>query len=158
MLAISMILVLVVFDQWTKYYIVSNFNLYQSKPIIENFFHLTYITNDGMAFGLDFPGGSFLFNLVSISLTVFLGWYYWQERNSNIILRISLLCILAGAIGNLIDRVLFGTVVDFFDFMIGGYHWYVFNIADSSVTVGMFLYIYFSIKHQSNTKPLINTE
>jgi len=42
--------------------------------------------------------------------------------------------------------------------MIGGYHWYVFNIADSSVTVGMFLYILFSIKHQSNTKPLINTE
>ena len=69
----------------------------------------------GMAFGLDFPGGSFLFNLVSISLTIFLGWYYWQERNSNIILRISLLCILAGAIGNLIDRVLFGTVVDFFE-------------------------------------------
>ena len=57
-----------------------------------------------------------------------------------------------------IDRIFFGTVVDFFDFMIRGYHWYVFNIADSSVTVGMFLYIFFSIKYQSKTKPLINTE
>ena len=52
-----MILTLVTIDQWTKYYISSNFNLYQSKPVIENFFHLTYITNDGMAFGLSFPGG-----------------------------------------------------------------------------------------------------
>ena len=57
MLIISMILTLVTIDQWTKYYISSNFNLYQSKPVIENFFHLTYITNDGMAFGLSFPGG-----------------------------------------------------------------------------------------------------
>ena len=73
-------------------------------------------------------------------------------------LRISLLCILAGAIGNLIDRIIFGTVVDFLDFMIGGYHWYVFNIADSSVTVGMCLYILFSVKYQSKDKPLINTE
>ncbi len=150
--------VIVAVDQLTKAVVRNNMSIGESIPIINNFFHLTYITNDGMAFGLDFPGGSFLFNLVSISLTIFLGWYYWQERNSNIILRISLLCILAGAIGNLIDRVLFGTVVDFFDFMIGGYHWYVFNIADSSVTVGMFLYILFSIKYQSNTKPLINTE
>ena len=54
MLIITMILTLVTIDQWTKHYISSNFNLYQSKPVIENFFHLTYITNDGMAFGLSF--------------------------------------------------------------------------------------------------------
>ena len=150
--------VIVAIDQLTKAVVRNNMFIGESKPIINNFFHLTYITNDGMAFGLDFPGGSLLFNFVSISLTIFLIWYYWQERNSNIMLRISLLCILAGAIGNLIDRILFGTVVDFLDFMIGGYHWYVFNIADSSVTVGMCLYILFSIKYQSKVKPIINTE
>jgi len=141
--------VIVAIDQLTKAAVRNNMYIGESKPIINNFFHLTYITNDGMAFGLDFPGVSFVFNFVSVSLTVFLAWYYWQERNSNIILRISLLCILSGAIGNLIDRIFFGTVVDFLDFMIGGYHWYVFNIADSSVSVGMFLYILFSIKYQS---------
>tara|TARA_B100001146_G_C16200223_1_gene444038 strand:- start:3058 stop:3519 length:462 start_codon:yes stop_codon:yes gene_type:complete len=150
--------VIVAIDQLTKAVVRNNMFIGESKPIINNFFHLTYITNDGMAFGLDFPGGNFLFNFVSISLTIFLIWYYWQERNSNIMLRISLLCILAGAIGNLIDRILFGTVVDFLDFMIGGYHWYVFNIADSSVTVGMCLYILFSIKYQSKAKPKIKTE
>ena len=72
MLAISMILVLVLFDQWTKYYIVSNFNLYQSKPIIENFFHLTYITNDGMAFGLSFPGGKQVLLIMTVILTFFI--------------------------------------------------------------------------------------
>jgi signal peptidase II len=52
--------------------------------------------------------------------------------------------ILAGAVGNLIDRLLFGKVVDFFDFMLGDYHWYIFNVADSAVTIGMILFLYFS--------------
>ena len=57
MVIFSIIFTLVALDQWTKYFIKTNFSLYQSKPVIENFFHLTYITNDGMAFGLSFPGG-----------------------------------------------------------------------------------------------------
>ena len=69
--------VIVAVDQLTKAVVRNNMSIGESIPIINNFFHLTYITNDGMAFGLDFPGGSFLFNLVSISLTIFLGWYYW---------------------------------------------------------------------------------
>ena len=59
-------------------------------------------------------------------------------------MRLSLALILAGAVGNLIDRLLFGQVVDFFDFMIGDYHWYIFNVADSAVTIGMILFLYFS--------------
>ena len=86
-------------------------------------------------------------------MTVFLGWYFWQQKDSHFTLRLSLAWILAGAIGNLIDRVLFGTVVDFFDFMIGSYHWYIFNVADASVTVGMVLYIYSSIIIQSEVNP-----
>ena len=64
--------VIVAIDQLTKAVVRNNMFIGESKPIINNFFHLTYITNDGMAFGLDFPGGSFLFNFVSISLTIFL--------------------------------------------------------------------------------------
>ena len=142
MLAISMILALVLFDQWTKYYIVSNFNLYQSKPIIENFFHLTYITNDGMAFGINFPFGIYVFSTISLIFTVFLFWYLWTIKEDGIVIRTGVALIIAGAVGNLIDRIFLGSVVDFLDFMIGNYHWYVFNFADSYVTVGMGFILY----------------
>ena len=145
--------VIVVIDQITKAVTRSTMMLGESKPIIKNFFHFTYVTNDGMAFGLNFPGGIYFFTSVSLLMTVFLGWYFWQQKESDLTLRLSLALILAGAIGNLIDRVLFGTVVDFFDFMIGSYHWYIFNVADASVTIGMVLYIYSSIIIQSEVNP-----
>ena len=145
--------VIVVIDQITKAVTRNTMLLGESKPVIQNFFHFTYVTNDGMAFGLNFPGGMYLFTLVSLLMTVFLVWYFWQEKDSDLTLRLSLALILAGAIGNLIDRMLFGTVVDFFDFMIGSYHWYIFNVADASVTIGMVLYIYSSIITQSEVNP-----
>ena len=145
MLIISMILALVAFDQWTKYYIVSNFNLYQSKPIIENFFHITYITNDGMAFGLSFPGGKQVLLIMTVILTLFIITFLWKERKGHPLIKYGLVFILSGAFGNLIDRFLNGKVVDFLDFMVGNFHWYVFNIADSSVTIGMILFISHSI-------------
>ena len=145
--------VIVVIDQITKAVTRSEMMLGESRPVIKNFFHFTYITNDGMAFGLNFPGGIYFFTSVSLLMTVFLGWYFWQQKDSDLTLRLSLALILAGAIGNLIDRMLFGTVVDFFDFMIGSYHWYIFNVADASVTIGMVLYIYSSIITQSEVNP-----
>ena len=145
--------VIVVIDQITKAVTRSTMMLGESKPVIQNFFHFTYVTNDGMAFGLNFPGGIYFFTSVSLLMTVFLGWYFWQQKESDLTLRLSLALILAGAIGNLIDRILFGTVVDFFDFMIGSYHWYIFNVADASVTIGMVLYIYSSIIIQSEINP-----
>ena len=143
----------VVIDQITKAVTRSEMMLGESRPVIKNFFHFTYITNDGMAFGLNFPGGIYFFTSVSILMNVFLGWYFWQQKDSDLTLRLSLALILAGAIGNLIDRMFFGTVVDFFDFMIGSYHWYIFNVADASVTIGMILYIYSSIIIQSEVNP-----
>ena len=145
--------IIVIIDQITKAVTRNAMMLGESKPVIKNFFHLTYVTNDGMAFGLNFPGGIYFFTSVSLLMTVFLGWYFWQQKESDLTLRLSLALILAGAIGNLIDRILFGTVVDFFDFMIGSYHWYIFNVADASVTIGMVLYIYSSIIIQSEVNP-----
>jgi len=136
--------VIVVIDQITKAVTRSAMMLGESKPVIQNFFHFTYVTNDGMAFGLNFPGGIYLFSAVSIILTGVIFFYLWKEQHNHILMRLGLALILAGAVGNLIDRILFGTVVDFFDFMIVGHHWYIFNIADSSVTVGMTIFLYFS--------------
>ena len=153
MTIITLIVALVFFDQWTKYFIKSNFSLYQSKPVIENFFHLTYITNDGMAFGLSFPGGKKLLLLMTIILTLFIIIFLWKERNGHPLLKYGLVFILSGAFGNLIDRLLNGEVVDFLDFMVGDFHWYVFNIADSSVIIGMVFFIIHSFifnKEESN--------
>ena len=137
--------VLVLADQVSKTIVVRTMSLYESVPIIQNFFHFTYITNDGMAFGINFPFGYFIFTTISILLTTFLFWYLWSVRNHSIIIRLGIGLIIAGAIGNLIDRILLGEVIDFLDFMIGDFHWYVFNLADSYVTVGMGLVLFDSI-------------
>ena len=137
--------VLVLADQVSKTIVVRTMSLYESVPIIQNFFHFTYITNDGMAFGINFPFGYFIFTTISILLTAFLFWYLWSVRNHSIIIRLGIGLIIAGAIGNLIDRILLGEVIDFLDFMIGDFHWYVFNLADSYVTVGMGLVLSDSI-------------
>ena len=131
-------------DQLTKRAVQSSLSPYQSKPVIQDFFHLTYVTNDGMAFGLSMPGGRSILLILSILLTIFIFWFLWQERNGHALVRIGLALILAGAFGNLLDRVLYGKVVDFLDFMIGDFHWYIFNVADSSVTIGMILFIFHS--------------
>jgi signal peptidase II len=67
--------------------------------------------------------------------------------------KFGLALILSGAIGNLVDRIIYGKVVDFLDFMIGDFHWYIFNVADSAVTIGMTLFIYHSvILHKDDSK------
>jgi len=140
---------IVILDQVTKVFTRNSLELYQSVPVIKNFFHLTYVTNDGIAFGINIPGGNYLFTIVAVLLTGVLSWYLWQSRNKALLLRLSLAVILAGAVGNLVDRVVYGKVVDFLDFMIGSYHWYIFNIADSAVTVGMGLFLYYSFFRDS---------
>ena len=137
--------ILVLADQISKTIVVKTMSLYESIPVIQNFFHFTYITNDGMAFGINFPFGYYIFTSVSVLLTLFLFWYLWSVRTHSIVIRLGISFIIAGAIGNLIDRIFLGAVIDFLDFMIGNFHWYVFNLADSFVTVGMVLVLVDSI-------------
>ena len=141
----GLIVVIVALDQWSKWAIKTSFNLYQSKPIIQDLLHFTYVTNDGMAFGLSFPGGKHVLLIMTILLTGFIVGFLWKEKNGHPLIKYGLALILSGAIGNLIDRLLYGKVVDFLDLMIGNFHWYIFNIADSSVTIGMILFIIHSI-------------
>ena len=138
---IGIIVAIVALDQWSKWMIKTSYNLYQSEPIIEGFFYFTYVTNDGMAFGLSFPGGKTILLIVTLILTGVIMWMLWKEKNSHNLIRYGLTLILAGAIGNMIDRILYGKVVDFLDIMIGSFNWYIFNVADSAVTSGMILFI-----------------
>lgn len=124
--------------------------LYQSIPVIHNYFYLTYVTNDGMAFGLSLPGGQWSLTVLSILMTFVLGYYFWLERNSHLIIKLSLSLIISGAIGNLVDRILAGKVIDFMHIKIGSYwEWYIFNIADTSVSIGMILFVIHSMYFQN---------
>tara|TARA_B100000886_G_C20333426_1_gene453410 strand:- start:253 stop:723 length:471 start_codon:yes stop_codon:yes gene_type:complete len=145
MFLIGMIVAIVALDQWSKWVVKTSYDLYHSEPIIQGFFHFTYVTNDGMAFGLSFPGGKQVLLFVTLILTGVIIWMLWKEKNSHNLIRYGLSFILSGAIGNMIDRMLYGKVVDFLDIMIGDFHWYIFNVADSAVTIGMILFIFHSI-------------
>ena len=145
MFILVIIVAIIALDQWSKWAIKTSFNLYQSKPVIQDLLHFTYVTNDGMAFGLSFPGGKHVLLIMTILLTGFIVGFLWKEKNGHPLIKYGLALILSGAIGNLIDRLLYGKVVDFLDLMIGNFHWYIFNIADSSVTIGMILFIIHSI-------------
>ena len=135
-----------------------------SRPIIGDFFRLTYIENPGMAFGID-VGGKLFFSVFSIIASVAILMYLYRARNDALGFRISLAMIFGGAVGNLIDRMFYGIFfddgslfygkvvdffdVDFFNIDIWGYHlsrWPVFNIADASVTVGVILLLFFHRK------------
>ena len=140
-------------DQISKSLVKSTMALYDVIPVIPGFFQLTYITNKGMAFGIKLPVGISFFSGISLIITCFLVWILWCERKNNLLMRISLALILGGAIGNLIDRILFGEVVDFFDFMIGDFHWYIFNIADSAVTVGIISMLFYSFLFKPKVQP-----
>ena len=140
-------------DQISKSLVKSTMTLYDVIPVIPGFFQLNYITNKGMAFGINLPVGISFFSGISLIIICFLVWILWCERKNNLLMRISLALILGGAIGNLIDRILFGEVIDFFDFMVGDFHWDIFNIADSAVTVGIILMLFYSFLFKPKVQP-----
>ena len=157
MIVLTISLIIVVIDQISKYLIRSTMELHETIPLIKNFFHLTYVSNDGMVFGIDFPGDFFILIIASFLMTIFLIGYLWYERKGHLILRISLALIIAGAIGNFIDRAMFKEVVDMFDFIFFGWHFYIFNVADSAVTVGMIIYLVYSFFIQPKKQTIKTT-
>jgi signal peptidase II len=111
--------------------------------VIHGFFNLTQVRNTGGAFGI-FGGdkgglGSLLFILVSLIAIGILLFLFFKMKEEKEMLSFSLSLVLAGAIGNLIDRLHYGEVIDFLDFHLFSYHWPAFNIADSAITTGVIL-------------------
>ena len=156
MFLLGVIIVIVTLDQWSKWAIKTSFQLYESKPVIQDIFHFTYVTNDGMAFGLSFPGGKHILLVMTILLTGFIVGFLWKEKDGHPLVKYGLALILSGAIGNLVDRLFYGKVVDFLDVMVGNFHWYIFNVADSAVTIGMVLFIIHSfIVEESSEDKLV---
>lgn len=129
LIAVSLLAFLL--DQASKMLIMNTMFRGQSIPVIENIFHITYIHNPGAAFGL-FANRTTFF--IAVSLVVMAGAivFYWKRGVRRGIMPVALGLIVGGALGNLVDRIRFGEVVDFLDFRI----WPVFNLADSAIVVG----------------------
>ncbi len=145
-------------DQWTKHAIQQRLVLYQKVEVIHGFFNLVHVRNTGGAFGI-FGGakgglGSLLFvvvSLIAIGSILFLFVRLKEDEGS---LSLSFSLVLGGAVGNLIDRLRLGEVVDFLDFYLFSYHWPAFNIADSAICLGIGLMALelFVRDHKKSTK------
>ena len=137
----------IVFDQLTKWLMVSWLSLYETVPVIP-FFNLTMAHNTGAAFSFLAQAGGwqrwFFVGLAIIISVVLLVWLRKAVENKLEATALSL--ILGGAIGNVIDRVHLGYVIDFLDVYYGSYHWPAFNIADSAIVIGAGLLIFDSFR------------
>lgn len=137
-------------DQFIKYLVISNINIGSEKIIIDDFLKFIYIRNTGAAFGI--LSGNIIF---LIFITLLLIFYIVNEMKKNINNNLSLLSfclILSGAVGNLIDRVVRGYVVDYISFTLFNKEMSVFNLADTYITIGVILLIYIIIKEGRNER------
>ncbi|MCF6410493.1 signal peptidase II [Pseudalkalibacillus salsuginis] len=125
-----------IIDQITKWFVVTKMELGEQITIINNFFYLHSHRNRGAAFGI-LQGQMWLFIIVTVIVIAAVVYYLHTEARGNVLLSTSLGLILGGAIGNFLDRLFRGEVVDFLDFYIINYDFPIFNIADSSLVIGV---------------------
>lgn len=137
---------IVVMDQVSKYIIVKLLYLHQSIEVIPGFLNIVYVRNPGAAFGIFSETNTFLgmpiLTIVALIAVVVLFYMYMVEENSLSWSMIGIPLIMGGTIGNLIDRVRIGEVVDFIDIYIKSYHWPAFNVADMAITSGAFFLLF----------------
>ncbi|MCK5420403.1 MAG: signal peptidase II [Desulfobacterales bacterium] len=137
---------MILLDQFTKGLILRYLPFNNSIPVIKGFFNITHIRNPGGAFGLMANLSPILRSIVFLfisSLAVGLIFYFYQKTPAKYSwLAAAFALIFGGAIGNLIDRIRFGMVIDFLDFYVGSLHWPAFNIADSAISIGIGIFLY----------------
>lgn len=130
-------ILVIIMDQWSKHYIQDNMVIGMSIPIIPDIFHLTYILNAGAAFGI-LENQRYLLIVVAAAMIGAVAFFYRQLALQPLLLRLGVGLLAGGAIGNGIDRINTGQVIDFFDFRI----WPIFNVADVAIVTGVGCIIY----------------
>jgi signal peptidase II len=138
-------LAVVAVDQATKLWVAGRMELFESLPVVPGFFHITYIRNPGAAFGLFSEAhGVFRMSLligVSLLAVGLLTTFFLRSPHADRLSRMAAVLVMGGALGNLIDRLRFGEVIDFLDVFVGGHHWPAFNLADSAISIGIGLFV-----------------
>lgn len=137
-------LITIALDQLQKWHMLEVVRIAERPPIeVTPFFNLVMVWNTGISFGLfsghDGAGALFLIALALVIVTVMAVWLW---RSADRLLGVAIGLVIGGALGNVIDRVRFGAVADFFDLHFYGYHWPAFNIADSAIFIGVALLLY----------------
>jgi signal peptidase II len=145
---------IIILDQLTKVIVDRTMALYQSIAIVDGLFSFTYVRNPGAAFGI-FAGNAEIFRrpfliLVSILASGFIITLLRRLADGERGLIAALTFILGGAVGNLIDRVFYGEVIDFLDVYWRNYHWPAFNVADSFITIGVAIALFCLYKHKGD--------
>lgn len=123
---------LLALDQWSKWLVVNRMVLGESIPVIDGIFYLTFVKNPGAAFGM-MPYKTAFFIITTVLVIAGIAYYFIRISQDRILLKTGLALQVGGAVGNLIDRIKIGYVIDFFDFRI----WPVFNIADIGISIGV---------------------
>jgi len=144
-LLIALGVITVVLDQGTKAAVRALLPLYDSVSVIPGFLDFTYVQNTGAAFGLlnsaDLPFKPAIMTVVALTALVAISVYAMKTSSQDPLGQIGLALVMGGAVGNLIDRVTTGYVVDFVDAYWGNWHFWAFNVADAAITVGACLLI-----------------
>ncbi|CAM3929319.1 lipoprotein signal peptidase [Staphylococcus xylosus] len=133
-------IVILLLDQITKFIVASSMRVGDSFNVIPHFLNITSHRNNGAAWGI-LSGKMSFFYIITIIILVVLIVFYIKEAKQHLLMQVAISLLFAGALGNFIDRVLHGEVVDFVDTNIFGYNFPIFNVADSSLTIGVLLIV-----------------
>ncbi|ARQ06642.1 signal peptidase II [Macrococcoides canis] len=144
-------IVLILVDQLTKYMIVKSMEIGESISIIGDILKITSHRNYGAAWGM-LQNQMIFFYIITVIVLIALCYFYYKEAADNLLMQSGLMLIFAGAIGNFIDRLFRGNVVDFIDTKIINYDFPIFNVADSCLTIGVFILLYELLFNQKEEK------
>lgn len=155
LLVLAVAFLIILFDQWTKLLVIDRFYLHETLPILSGFFHLTYVRNTGAAFGFlaqaDETWRLPFFLIIPLIALVVLYFFLKRIPDKARSLVFAVALIMGGAIGNLIDRVRYGYVIDFLDFhWKNTYHFPAFNVADTAICVGAGLLMIYGSKDDAS--------
>ena len=142
-------LLLIVIDQIVKILVINKMALQQSITIINNFFNITYVRNTGAAWSI-LSGNVLLLIMISVLALVTIYYYLIKDKDLNKIDIVSYSMLIGGIIGNLIDRIVHGYVIDYLDFKIFNYNFPIFNLADTFIVIGVFLLLLKEIRKENN--------
>lgn len=149
-LAIVLASMVIVIDRVTEQvvlsYIRDNSEIIRSAP----FFNLVWVGNEGISFGIlqGLPYGQYLISVFALMITGF--FFMWLLRSRSLWMGCALGLIIGGAVGNTIERLMFGHVIDVLDFHVAGYHWPTFNLTDSAIFIGVVLIVFYELFRKPN--------
>tara|TARA_B100000676_G_scaffold47941_1_gene46815 strand:- start:92 stop:583 length:492 start_codon:yes stop_codon:yes gene_type:complete len=149
----SLILVIFSFDRISKIYVIYlDKKLFGSEIFSSKFLNINLIWNEGIAFGLFSFNEKIFYNILTILILIIIFIIFIMAIKSDGFKKYTFLMILGGALGNVFDRLYYKAVPDFIDFHIGNFHWFIFNVADIFITIGIFFMVVIELFNKNHTE------